>query len=121
MNGRHLARGEPGAHPGLRRPAPNDDFLKNFAKDLGSLREELLGASYGVGDFAFARHGVGTRFEAFISGFGVISICTIPTNPWTRLRRIRNGSTRKCRFAELGDKLRMNPLLVTSDTQFFKK
>jgi len=24
-------------------------------------------------------------------------------------------------FAELGDRLRMSPLLITSDTQFFKK
>ena len=52
----------------------NDDFLKNFANDLGALRAELLDADYGVGDFAFARHGTGTRFEAFmVLGAGDLS------------------------------------------------
>ena len=54
----------------------NDDFLKNFAKDLGSLRTELLDTNYGNGDFAFARHGVGTSFEAFlVLGSGYYLIC----------------------------------------------
>jgi hypothetical protein len=54
----------------------NDDFLKNFAGDLGALRAELRDASYGIGDFAFARHGVGTGFEAFlVLGRGIYLIC----------------------------------------------
>src|SRR5579885_1732291 len=44
----------------------NDDFLKNFANDLGALRAELLNTSRGAGDFEFTRHGVGTLFEAFM-------------------------------------------------------
>jgi len=32
----------------------NDDFLKNFASDLGSLRAELLDSRYSVGDFEFS-------------------------------------------------------------------
>src|SRR5579859_4844054 len=43
----------------------NDDFLKNFVKDLGTLRQALVDANYGVGDFEFSRHGVGTGYEAF--------------------------------------------------------
>ena len=38
----------------------NDDFLQNFATDLGSLRASLLDTKYSVGDFEFSRHGVGT-------------------------------------------------------------
>src|SRR5450432_3125295 len=54
----------------------NDDFLKNFANDLGALRSELLDANYGVGDFAFARHGTGTLFEAFmVLGSAIYLIC----------------------------------------------
>src|SRR6516165_9152193 len=44
----------------------NDDFLTNFATDLGSLRDELLDSKYNIGDFEFSRHGVGTGFEAFV-------------------------------------------------------
>ena len=40
----------------------NDAFLKNFVDDLGALRAELLDSKYSVGDFEFARHGVGTGF-----------------------------------------------------------
>ena len=42
------------------------EFLKNFATDLGSLRAELMNNRYNIGDFEFARHGVGTGFEAFV-------------------------------------------------------
>ena|ERR1035441_7205840 len=51
----------------------NDDFLKNFAKDLGVLRAELLTENYGAGDFEFARQGTGTSGWVtgfFSSGFG---------------------------------------------------
>src|ERR1041385_343222 len=44
----------------------NDDFLKNFARDLGALRAELLKPNYRPGDFEFSRHGVGTGIEAFL-------------------------------------------------------
>ena len=39
----------------------NDDFLKNFVKDLGALRSDCFTRDYGPGDFEFARHGIGTR------------------------------------------------------------
>src|SRR5690242_10489812 len=54
----------------------NDEFLKNFANDLGVLRTELLKDELGTGDFEFARYGVGTLFEAFMKlGDGVYLIC----------------------------------------------
>ena len=58
----------------------NDDFLKNFAKDLGSLRAELLGGKYGPGDFEFSRHGVGTGIEAFlVLGTSIYLMCNNTT------------------------------------------
>jgi hypothetical protein len=68
----------------------NDDFLNNFANDVGTLRAELHDTKYGIGDFEFSRHGTGTRFEAFmILGAGFYLICnntretmdTIAKNP----------------------------------------
>src|ERR1700734_1855792 len=54
----------------------NDEFLQDFAKELGALRAELHTGKYGVGDFEFARHGVGTDHEAFmVLGDGVYLIC----------------------------------------------
>ena len=100
----------------------NDDFLKNFANDLGSLREELLGADYGVGDFAFARHAAGTHFEAFmVLGLAIYLICNNTGESMDTIAKDPKWLQAQVPFAELGDRLRMNPLLVTSDTQFFKK
>ena len=100
----------------------NDDFLKNFANDLGALRSELLDANYGVGDFAFARHGTGTRFEAFmVLGSAIYLICNNTRESMDTIARDPKWLNAQVPFAEIGDKLRMSPLLITSDTQFFKK
>ena len=100
----------------------NDDFLKNFANDLGSLRAELLDTNYGTGDFAFARHGVGTLFEAFmVLGSAIYLICNNTHQTMDAIAKDPKWLNAQVPFAELGDKLRMNPLLVTSDMQFFKK
>jgi hypothetical protein len=100
----------------------NDDFLKNFANDLGSLRAELLGADYGTGDFAFARQGTGTRFEAFmVLGTAIYLICNNTTESMDTIAKNPKWLTAQVPFAELGDQFRMNPLVVHSDTQFFKK
>jgi hypothetical protein len=100
----------------------NDDFLKNFATDLGSLRAELLDANYGTGDFAFARHGTGTHFEAFmVLGSAVYLICNNTHESMDTIAKDPRWLKAQVPFAELGDKLRISPLLVTSDTQFLKK
>jgi hypothetical protein len=100
----------------------NDDFLKNFASDLGSLRSELVGGNFGVGDFAFSRHGTGTRFEAFmVLGMAVYLICNNTRDSMDNITKNPSWLKAQVPFAELGDKLRMNPLVIITDTQFFKK
>ena len=100
----------------------NDDFLKNFANDLGSLRSELLDANYGIGDFAFARHGTGTSFEAFlVLGSAIYLICNNTGDSMDNIAKDPRWLKAQVPFAEIGDKLRINPLVVPSDTQFFKK
>jgi hypothetical protein len=100
----------------------NDDFLKNFANDLGSLRSELLGTDYGVGDFAFARHGTGTRYEAFmVLGLAIYLICNNTSESMDTIAQNPKWLNAQEPFAELGDHLRMSPLQLTTDTQFFKK
>jgi len=100
----------------------NDDFLKNFVHDLGGLRAELLGAKYGVGDFAFARHGVGTGFEVFmVLGQGIYLICNNTRESMDAIAKDPRWLGAQVPFAELSDKVRANPLLITGDTQFTKK
>ena len=100
----------------------NDDFLKNFVNDLGALRAELRDASYGVGDFAFARHGVGTSFEAFmVLGVGIYLICNNTRETMDMIAKDPQWLSAQVSFAELSEEIRANPLIVTSDTTFFKK
>lgn len=100
----------------------NDDFLKNFAKDLGVLRTELHEASYGCGDFAFARHGTGTGHEVFmVLGAGIYLICNNTRETMDSITKDPRWLGAQVPFAELGDFVRMNPLATASDTQFFKK
>ena len=59
----------------------NDDFLKNFANDLGDCARSWSEAEHGTGDFEFTRHGVGTLYEAFmVLGDGVYLICNNTRN-----------------------------------------
>ena len=100
----------------------NDDFLKNFAKDLGTLRTELLGGKYGPGDFEFARHGVGTGFESFlVLGPGIYLICNNTRESMDSLTKNPRWLNAQVPFAELADKVRAHPLVASSDTQMFKK
>jgi len=100
----------------------NDDFLKNFAKDLGALRAELLGGRYGDGDFEFARHGAGTGFESFmVLGPGAYLICNNTKESMESIAKNPRWLSAQVPFAELSDKMRDNPLMVSGDTQFLKK
>ena len=101
----------------------NDDFLKNFINDLGALRAELRDASYGVGDFVFARHSVGTGFEAFmVLGIGFYLICNNTRETMDAIAKNPRWLTAQVPFAGLSDKVRSNPLFVTGDnTRFLRK
>ena len=100
----------------------NDDFLKHFVTDLGALRAELLNGQYGVGDFEFSRHGTGTGFESFlVLGQGLYLICNNTRESMDMIARNPRWLGAQVPFAELSDKVRSDPLLLTSDTQFFKK
>lgn len=89
----------------------NDDFLKNFANDLGALRTALLDGNFAVGDFEFARHAVGTRFEAFmVLGPGLYLICNNTQSSMEEIAKDSRWLSAQVPFAELSDKFRSNPL-----------
>jgi hypothetical protein len=100
----------------------NDDFLKNFARDLGTLRAELVGGQYGTGDFEFARHGIGTGFESFlVLGVGVYLICNNTHESMDAITKNPRWLEAQVPFAELADKVRAHPVAISGDTQLFKK
>ena len=101
----------------------NDEFLTNFAKDLGILRTELDAEKYSVGDFEFNRHGVGTGHEGFmVLGPGLYLICNNTRESMDSLAKNPRWLNAQVSFAELSDRIRSNPLSVSSDnTKFFKK
>ena len=101
----------------------NDEFLANFVKDLGTLRKELHADRYGVGDFEFERHGVGTGYEAFmVLGPGLYLICNNTRESMEVIAKDSRWLGAQVPFAELSDKIRDNPLSLSSDnTKFLKK
>jgi hypothetical protein len=100
----------------------NDEFLKNFVSDLGGLRTELLAEKYGIGDFEFARHGVGTKFEAFmVLGKGLYLICNNMHETMDTIAQNPRWLGAQVPFAELSEKIRPSPLMVSWDTKFLKR
>ena len=93
----------------------NDVFLKNFANDLGALRAELLDSKYTVGDFEFARHGVGTGFEAFVVlGEGIYLICNNTTQSMDAISKDSRWLGAQVPFVELSDKVRSDPVTLAA-------
>jgi len=100
----------------------NDDFLKHFVRDLGSLRAGLLGGQYGTGDFEFARHGTGTVFESFmVLGPGLYLICNHTGASMDAIAKNPRWLDAQVPFVELAEKVRANPLAVSWDTRIFIK
>jgi len=98
----------------------NDDFLKNFVKDLGALRQSLVDANYGVGDFEFSRHGVGTGYEAFlVIGPGLYLICNNTNHTMEEIAKNPRWLGAQVPFVELAEKIRPHPLEIPMDTRFF--
>jgi len=100
----------------------NDDFLKNFVRDLGSLRADLQGGQYGPGDFEFSRHGTGTGIESFmVLGQGLYLICNNTAESMDSITKNPRWLAAQVPFAELADRVRANPLGVSWDTKFLHK
>jgi hypothetical protein len=88
-------------------------FQKNFLTDVGALREGLLNDEYSVGDFEFARHGVGSAFESFmVVGQGIYLICNNTVQSMDSITRDPLWLGAQVPFVELSDKFRADPLAL---------
>jgi hypothetical protein len=96
------------AYIGPRR----EGFQKNFGADLGALSEGLLNDDYNVGDFDFARHGVGPAFESFmVVGQGISLICNNTVQSMDSITQDPLWLGAQVPFVELSDKFRADPLV----------
>ena len=87
------------------------DFQKNFQTDAAALREGLLNADYSVGDFEFARHGVGSAFESFmVVGKGTYLICNNTVQSMDGITKDPRWLGAQVPFVELSEKFRADPL-----------
>ncbi len=90
-----------------------EGFKKNFLADAGALRASLLNNNYQVGDFEFARHGVGTGFESFlVLGKGLYLICNNTIQSMDGITRDPLWLSAQVPFVELSDKVRSDPLVM---------
>jgi hypothetical protein len=99
------------AYIGPRR----EGFQKNFLTDVGALREGLLNDKYSVGDFEFARHGVGSAFESFmLVGQGIYLICNNTVQSMDSITQDPLWLGAQVPFVELSDKFRGAPLALAA-------
>ena len=88
-----------------------EGFQKNFLTDAGQLRASLLTEQHNVGDFEFARHGVGTGFESFmVLGQGMYLICNNIVQSMDAITKDPLWLNAQVAFVELSDKFREDPL-----------
>jgi hypothetical protein len=88
-------------------------FQENFLSDAGPLRVGLLNAEGSVGDFEFARHGVGTGFEAFlVLGESTFLICNNTVQSMDGIARDPRWLGAQVPFVELSDHVREDPLVM---------
>ncbi len=88
-----------------------EGFQKNFLTDMGTLRDGLLHADYSVGDFEFARDGVGPTFESFmVVGRGIYLICNNTVQTMDAITRDPLWLGAQVPFVELSEKFRTDPL-----------
>jgi hypothetical protein len=86
-------------------------FSKDFAKDVGALKGGLQASEHEVGAFEFARHGVGTGFEAFmVLGKGVFLICNNTVQSMDGICRDPFWLAAQGPFVDLSEKIRLDPL-----------
>ena len=88
-----------------------EDFQKNFATDVQDLRADLLSRRHSIGDFEFARHGVGTKLEAFVMvGDGLYLICNNTAQSMSAIAKDPLWLSAQVPFVELSDRFRSDPL-----------
>lgn len=87
-------------------------FQKNFLTDVAALQEGLVNPGYSVGDFDFARNGMGSAFESLmVVGRGIYLICNNTVQSMDSITKDPLWLGTQVPFVELSEKFRANPLV----------
>ena len=90
-----------------------ENFQKNFVNDLGTLRAEVLTTKHQPGYFDFARHNVGTGFEAFVCiGDELYVICNNTQSSMNEIAKDARWLDAQKAFAEMTERFRADSLAV---------
>lgn len=90
-----------------------DEFQRTFRGDLEALREELMGERHAPGDFEFARHAGGTRFDAFmVLGPDLYLICNNTSSSMNVISKDPLWLGAQVPFVDLSEKIRARPLVL---------
>jgi len=88
-------------------------FQQNFLTDAGALRAGLLAAEGNIGDYEFARHGIGTGFESFmVLGKGMYLICNNTVQSMDGITQDSRWLSAQVPFVELSDRVREDPVVT---------
>jgi hypothetical protein len=88
-------------------------FQENFLTDAGTLRAGLLQKEHTLGDFEFARHGVGLAFESFmVVGQGIYLICNNTVQSMDNIAKDPLWLGAQVPFVELSEKFRDDPVVL---------
>ena len=86
-------------------------FQENFTADISALSSAIKSGSYGVGDFEFDRHAVGTKVDAFIViGANTFLLCNNLSKSMAEIVNDSKWLAAQSAFAELCDHFRNDPL-----------
>jgi hypothetical protein len=89
-----------------------EEFHREFNRDAQAFAAELRRPTHNLGDFDFSRHGVGTRFDAFlVVGEGLFLICNNTEQTMATITRDPLWLSAQVPFVELSDTFRSKPLI----------
>jgi hypothetical protein len=89
-----------------------DDFQSRFLDDTKELRDKFRQNTYNIGDFEFARHGHGTKSEAFVMiGDDIYLICNNTNLTMTDIAKDPLWLGAQVPFVEMSDRFRSAPLV----------
>lgn len=89
-----------------------EGFQKSFLDDTKELRAQFRANQYNVGDFEFARHGHGTKAEAFVMiGDDIYLVCNNTNLSMTDIAGDPLWLSAQGPFMEMSERFRSEPLV----------
>jgi hypothetical protein len=89
-----------------------EEFHREFNQDAQAFAADLRRTTHNLGDFDFSRHGVGTRFDAFVVvGDGLFLICNNTRQSMATITQDPLWLSAQVPFVELSDVFRSKPLI----------